>query len=160
MDTETTFDPAAFRFTVRTPESRHAAIKKAAARVGLQPGQLVQALFDKLDLSCIEGNIAAAAAHFEKLYPRADKTTKELTERAQSNGMTVRELKVFRALVAAGGAVRIVRPSALDVTTCSGVAETYLDEVYDSLLAKGFIALAPSQGRGRRAYQIVRMPEL
>lgn len=160
MDIENTFNPPAFRFTVRTPESRHAAIKKAAAKVGMTPGKLVQALFDTLDLSRFDGDIAKAAERFERLYPRIEKDTKELAERAASVGMTVRELRVFRALVAIGGAVQIVRPNAMDVTSRSGVAGAYLDEAYDALLTKGFIALAPSQGRGRRAFQIARMPEL
>lgn len=160
MDTENSFNPPAFRFTVRTPETRYAAIRQAAQRIGLQPGQLVQALFDMLDLSRIEGDIAKAAVRFEAVFPKIAKDTRELTERAASVGMTARELRVFRALVNAAGVVRIVRPNALDIATASGVAAAYLDETYDALQTKGFIALAPSQGRGRRAYTIARMPEL
>lgn len=157
---DTTFDPPAFRFTVRTPESRHAAIKKAATRMGMTPGQLVQALFDRLDLSKIDGGIAAAADDFQRLYPRPDKVTKELTDRANSVGLTVNELKVFRALVSVGGAVRIARPNAMDMEAISGVTEGRLDDIYDALMTKGFIALAPGGGRTRRAFQIARMPEL
>lgn len=153
------FDPPVFRYTVRTPESRHAALKKCAARNGMTPGQLVQALFDCLDLSRADGQVAIAKEHFEKLFPRQE-TTKQLADRAASCGLTVRELKVFRALVASAGPLRIVRPSAIDITARSGVAASDLDTTYDSLLSKGFISIAPSQGRGRRAYTIARMPEL
>ncbi|GLS29936.1 hypothetical protein SAMN04488498_104358 [Mesorhizobium albiziae] len=153
------FNPPVFRYTVRTPETRHAALKKAAERVGMTPGELVQSLFDCLDLSRADGEVRIAREHFEKLFPRHE-TTRELAERAAACGLTVRELKVFRALAAAAGAIRIVRPSPMDITTRSGVAPAYLDTVYDKLLEKGFIAVSPSQGRGRRAFTIARIPEL
>ncbi len=160
MDIENTFDPPVLRFTVRAPESRYAAIREAARKAGMQPGQLVQALFDRLDLSRYEDDIAAAIARFERLYPRNEKDKKEMAARAASVGLTVRELKVFRALVAVAGAVRIVRPSVFDIAARTGVSECYLDETYDALMTKGFIALAPSQGRSRRTFTICRMPEL
>ncbi|MEO3997203.1 hypothetical protein [Mesorhizobium sp. CAU 1732] len=153
------FDPPAFRYTVRTPESRHAALKQCAERVGMTPGQLVQALFDSIDLTSTDGHVQFAKEHFEKLFPRKE-TTKELAERAASVGMTVRELKVFRALAAAAGPVRIVNPMPSDVMARSGVAMAYLDETYDRLIAKGFIAVGTSGGRGRRRFTIARMPEL
>ncbi|MCA0275850.1 MAG: hypothetical protein LCH86_07595 [Proteobacteria bacterium] len=160
MEIENSFNPPAWRFTVRTPETRYTAIREAANRVGMEPGQLVQALFDTLDLSRVEGDIARAATRFEALYPKIEKDTRLLAERAASVGMTVRELRVFRALVNCAGMVRIVRPGSFDIAAKSGVAASYLDETYDALLTKGFIALAPSQGRGRRAYVIARMPDL
>lgn len=153
------FDPPVFRYTVRTPETRHAALKKCAERVGMTPGQLVQSLFDCLDLSRADGQVAIAREHFEKLFPRQE-TTKELEQRASACGLTARELKVFRALASAAGPVRIVRPSPLDITARSGVSVALLDTVYDDLLAKGFLAVSPSQGRGRRAFVIARLPEL
>lgn len=153
------FDPPAFRYTVRTPESRHAELKKRAARVSMTPGQLVQALFDSIDLTASDGQVGIAKEHFDRLFPRAE-TTKELTDRAASVGLTARELKVFRALVAAAGPIRIVQPSPSDIASRSGVGESYHDAVYDRLMAKGFIALGLSAGRGRRRFTIARMPEL
>lgn len=154
------FNPPVFRYTVRTPESRHAAIKKAAQRVGMKPDQLVQALFDCLDLSRTDGVVGFAKDRFEKLFPRGAETTKELAELANSVGLTVRELKVFRALACAAGPLRMVRPGTMDISAASGVAPAYLDAVYDKLIEKGFLALAASQGRGKRCYHIARMPEL
>lgn len=153
------FDPPVFRYTVRTPETRHAALKERASRVGMTTGQLVQALFDCIDLSRADGQVSIAKEHFDRLFPRQE-TTKELERRAASCGLTARELKVFRALAAAAGPIRIVRPSAMDMTARSGVAASDLDTIYDRLLEKGFIAVSTSQGRGRRAFTIARMPEL
>lgn len=152
------FDPSCFRFTVQTPESRYAAIKARARTLGLTPGQLVQALFDMIDLSRCDGEVGAAAKHFRETYsPLA--SPKALADRAARCGLTVRELKVFGALAEAASVTQIVRPNLLDLTAKSGVAERYLDESFDGLLEKGFIAIAPSTGRGRRAYTICRSPE-
>lgn len=153
------FDPPVFRYTVRTPESRQAAIKAAAKRAGMTPGQLVQTLFDRLDLSLPAGEIAKAVEEFKKLF-RAPESSRELAERAAKVGMTARELKVFRALCAAAGPLLIIRPSAMDISTRSLVDPNHLDEAYDGLLAKGFLAVSPSQGRGRRCFCIVRMADI
>lgn len=153
------FNPPVFRYTVRTPETRHAALKKCADRVGMTPGQLVQALFDCLDLSRVDGQVVIAKEHFAKLFPRHE-TTKELADRATACGLTVRELKVFRALAAAAGELRLVRPATMDVTARSGVQPHLLDETYDRLLEKGFLAVWTGAGRGRRGFTIARMPEL
>lgn len=153
------FNPPVFRYTVRTPEARRAAIKKAARRVGMTDGQLVQALFDCLDLSSADGVVTIAKEHFDKLFPRGE-TTRELNERARSVGLTARELKVFRALAASAGITRIVRPDPFDITARSGVAANHLDTTYDGLLEKGFIGISPGAGRGRRTFTICRMPEI
>lgn len=157
--TESVFDAPVFRYTVRTPESRHGAIKARAERCGLTPGQLVQALFDRIDLTRDDGDIAAAIADFNRLFP-AIETTRQLSDRARSVGLTVRELKVFRALSMMAGAIRVVRPHAMDVAARSGVSPAHIDGAIDRLVEKGFIAVAPSTGRGRRAYSICRMPDL
>jgi len=152
------FNPPVFRYTVRTPGTRHAALKKHADRVGMTPGQLVQALFDCLDLSRADGAVTIAKEHFDRLFPRVE-TTKELTERAASCGMKPVELKVFRALAAAAGETRIVTPSPIDIIARSGVGEHRLDEIYDRLIEAGFIGVSSSR-RGRRAFTICRIPEL
>jgi hypothetical protein len=149
------FDPPIYRFSVSTPESRYAALKDAARRAGMTPQQLVQSLFDCLDLTGSE--IRPAVQYFEKLFPR-EETTKELAERAASIGLTARELKVFRALAAAAGIVGIVRPESHDIAARSGVAPALHDDCFDRLLAKGFIAAVP--GRGMRAFRICRMPDV
>jgi hypothetical protein len=153
----TEFDPPVFRYTVRTPEARHAALKKHARRVGMTPGQLVQALFDCLDLAAADGIVKIATEHFEKLFPRHE-TTKELAERAASAGLTVRDLKVFRALAAMAGDLRLVRPAPMEVVARSGVDAAHLDQSYDRLIERGFIS--PNGRHGRRAFAICRMPEL
>jgi hypothetical protein len=160
MTTESSalLDPTVFRYTVRTPEARHGAIKDAARRHGMTPGQLAQALFDRLDLTGGDGFVAAAVEDFRRLYGKAD--TAELAKRAASCGLTVKQLRVFRALAEAAGPTRIVRPSALDISARSMVPAHDLQPAYDRLLEKGFIAIAPSQGRGRTGYAIARMPEV
>ncbi|QKV20262.1 hypothetical protein [Oricola thermophila] len=155
-----TFDPPIYRFTVRAPESRHNAIRLAAARHGMTPGQMVQALFDRIDLTALDGEVAKAAAHHKALFPKTRETTRELAERAKSVGLSVRELKVFRALADMAGVGGIVRPMAMDIETRSGVAASHVEAAYQVLLDKGFIAVAPSTGRGRRAFTICRMPEI
>jgi hypothetical protein len=152
------FEPPVMRYTVRTPEARHEALKASAKRVGMTPGQLVQALFDQIDLTRIEGDVMAAKRHFDRLYP-AKATTKELAARAASCGLTVSQLKIFRALSAVAGDLRIVTPSAGDIAARSGLGEHLHDELYDQLIATGFIALHAAN-RGRRVFTICRIPEL
>ncbi len=147
-----------FRFTVRTPESRHGAIKDAAKKAGLTPGQLAQALFDRIDLTGGDGFVGKAVEDFRRVYGKAD--TKELAKRAAECGLTVKQLRVFRALVECSGPERIARPSAMDMSARSMVPASDLQPCYDRLLEKGFIAAAPSRGRGRTAYSICRLPEI
>jgi hypothetical protein len=154
-----TFDPPIYRYTVRTPESRERAIRAAAEAAGMTPGQLVQALFDRLDLSDMRAVIAPATARFARLFRPGDDGA-AVKAYADRLGLTVAELRVFRALAELASGTGIVRPSPGDVFARSGVAEARLAGAYEGLLRKGFIGAAPSQGRGRTAYAIRRCPEL
>lgn len=151
------FNPPIFRYTVRTPESRREALKKHARRIGMTDGQLVQALFDCLDLTTSDA-VKIAREHFERLFPRHE-TTRELADRAAAVGLTVRDLKVFRALAAAAGDIAVVTPSPMDITTRSGVDAAHLSEAYDRLTERGFIS-PRTFNRGRRSFAICRMPDL
>jgi hypothetical protein len=151
------FDPPIYRFSVRAAESRHQALKELALRANMTPQQLVQSLFDCIDLTGADGKVRLALEHFHKLFP-ADETTKELAARAASVGLTARELKVFRAVAAAAGIVGIVRPEPMDIAARSGVAPALHDQIYDRLLEKGFLAAA--SGRGLRSFRICRMPDI
>lgn len=156
---DTTFQPPVFRFTVRTPEARYGRIREAARAAGLTTGQLVQALFDRLDLTDADGVVRDALKHFHETC-RAIEPTKAMARRAAACGLTVKELKVFRALAERAGDARIVRPAAIDIAPRAMVPEDELESVYDRLTEKGFLAIAPGTGRGRRAYRIARIPEL
>lgn len=146
-------DPSVFRFTVRAPEARYAALKKAALRVGMDPGALVQALFDRLDLT-VPVQLLAQPVYF--LHP--EETAKELQERAAAAGLTAKELKVLRALAAAADRDHFVRPVANDVSATTMVPADALEEVYDRLVEKGFLAVRDSRRR-KRCYRVTRLPE-
>lgn len=146
-------DPSVFRFTVRAPEARYAALKKAALRVGMEPGALVQALFDRLDLT-VPVTLLARPLYF--MHP--EESPKELQARAGAAGLTVKELKVLRALAGAADAEHLVRPVAGDVAAVSMVPADALEEVYDRLVEKGFLAVRDSRRR-KRCYRIARLPE-
>jgi len=146
-----------FRYTVRAPETRHEAIKRHARRIGMTDGQLVQELFDCLDLAAADGAVKIAADRFARLFPRHE-TTKELAQRASRLGLTPRDLKVLRALVAAAGEFRVVTPSPMDITARSGVDAAHLDETYERLTERGFISPRTFH-RGRRSFNICRMPD-
>lgn len=151
------FDPPIYRYTLRANGARHEALKERAAQLGMQPGQLMQALFDAVDLTSADGQVAFAKDRFDRLIPRAE-TTKELAERAASVGLTTRELKVFRALANAAGACRVVSVHPMDISAASRVSVPMLDDVFDRLTAKGWIAEAGRQGR--RRFTICRMPDV
>lgn len=152
------FDPPVLRYAVRMSKVRHEALKKCAERLGMKPDQLVQSLFDCTDLTRVDGKARLAKDHFDKLFP-GKATTKELAARAASCGMTVSQLRLFRALAEVAGELRIVTPQAGDIAARSGLGEHLHDELYDQLIASGFIALR-SANRGRRSFTICRMPEL
>lgn len=146
-------DPSVFRFTVRAPEARYSALKKAASRVGMEPGALVQALFDRLDLTTPLALLAMPV-----YFMRQDESPRELQDRAISAGLVVRELKVLRALALAADAERLVRPVAGDVAATSMVPADALEGIYDRLVEKGFLSVRDSRRR-KRCYRILRLPE-
>lgn len=146
------FDPPVFRYTVRTPEARHEALKAAAHAAGLEPGQLVQALFDRLDLT------AAGAALSRPAWFATD-DAKALGRRAAAAGLTLREIRVLRALALAVDGKGTVRPNAFDISASTMIPADDLPRVYERLVGKGFIAIASTSLRGRRSYRIARLPE-
>lgn len=150
-------NPAIFRFTVRTPESRYGAIKEAARKYQIPEGRLVQALFDRLDLEFSSVDIANAVQHHRAIWP-LNETTKELHDRATSLGLTVKELKVFRALREyADMTGRVVTdPENIGIKAMVPISEH--DTIYDRLLTLGYIAVAPGP-YGHRVFNIARIPE-
>ena len=147
------FDPPFYRFTVRMPPSRYAELRQRAKDARVEPGALIQSLFDSLDLTGAGAAVPGALADLDRRAMPA-----EQKKIADSVGLTLRELLMFRALARLAGQTRITRAPDGDIATASGVPERYLDAALASLEVKGFIARR--EGRGRRTWKICRFADL
>lgn len=156
MPPEAAFDPPVFRFTVCTVGARNDAIKAAAAAKRLHPNQLMQALFDRLDLDAGSVDMADAINMCKAIWP-PDETAKQLQDRAAAAGLTVKELKVLRALAECLDTRGYVQPVPKDIGTKAMVPADEHRAIYDRLLVKGFIKHAGKRFR-KLTFTLIRLP--
>lgn len=158
-------DAAIFRYTVRAPAARERAIRDAARRIGVDPGHLVQMLFDRLNVTALDdvtkslrGSVTSFARHFRAI----DVHGREHHVRAiaSDSGLPVKTLRVLAALADAADGGLVCRSNEAEIGARARLADCHVDGHLDALMAAGWIAPAHGCGRARRTWSILRVPSI
>lgn len=160
-----THDAAIFRYTVRAPAIRERAIRDAARRLGVEPGQLVQMMFDRLNVTALDHlteGLRGQVAGFARAWREIDVHGREhrVRDLASDAGLPVKTLRVLAALAEATGGGMVCRSNEAELGARSGLADCHVDAHLDALMAAGWIAPVHGCGRTRRTWTILRVPTL
>ncbi|MFN3549246.1 MAG: hypothetical protein ACK4U0_17300 [Mesorhizobium sp.] len=163
--TEIAHDAAIFRYTVRAPAARERAIRDAARRAGVEPGHLVQMLFDRLNVTALDhvsDGMARSVRGFVQAFREIDVHGREhrVAAAAADAGMPMKTLRVLAALADAAGGGLVCRSSEAEIGARARIADCSIDGHFDVLMAAGWIAPVHGCGRARRTVAILRVPSI
>lgn len=158
-------DAAIYRYTVRAPAARERQIRDAARRAGMEPGHLVQMLFDRLNVTALDHiaeDMVRRVAGFAQAFRDLDVHGREhrLAAAAAEAGLSVKTLRVLAAMAAAKDGGVVCRAGEGEIAAHARIADCSIDGHLDALMAAGWIAPLHGCGRARRAWSILRVPAL
>lgn len=158
-------DVAIYRYTVRAAAVRERAIREAARRLGVEPGQLVQMLFDRLNVTALDHiveGLRCQVTGFVRAWREIDVQGREnrVRDLATEAGLPVKTLRVLAALADAAGGGMVCRSGEAELGARSGLADCHVDDHLDALMAAGWIAPVHGSGRTRRTWTILRVPAI
>ena len=131
----------------------------------MEPGQLVQMLFDRLNVTALDhvsDGMARQVTGFVRSFREIDVHGREhrVAAAAAEAGMPMKTLRVLAALAEAAGGSLVCRSSEAEIGARARIADCSIDGHLDALMAAGWIAPAHGCGRVRRTWSILRVPTL